>query len=66
MMDLREQAEAILLQLRTLPPGAKLSMICRHLERVVTELDRNPAIGMRWLRLLQVELNRRGWGQPGG
>ena len=66
MIDLRERAEAILEQLRSAPPGAKVSMISRHLEKVVKELDRNPVIGKRWLRLLPVELNRKGWGEPDG
>ena len=65
-MDLKGQTEAILEQLRVLPPGGKISMISRHLENMVKELDRNPVMGMRWLRLLMVELNRKGWGAPDG
>ena len=61
-----EQAAVFLASMRTLPLGGKRNMISRHLEKVVDELDRNPVIGMRWLRLFQAELNRRGWSTPDG
>ncbi len=38
-------------------------MLHRHLSNVLAEMDRAPAEAMQSLRLLMVELNRRGWGE---